>query len=813
MAKVTMIQVPAEILDRHQSVAPKKITRRRLPLKVGFYKGYTAVRSLMDMEKILFSILAFLLGRVFIMDEFAPIGLAFFTAVAQVKPGWTLMVAFWTIAGVVSGSHYAEVSTYVLSIGLYFLWQDKLSYRYKKIVTVPIFMFCAVLCAGLIVSVCKELTIYNVLLALFESTICMVFSYIFIHGVLLLIRQPQSQQHLTSERLGCMVVLLSVAVAGLGNIMILEYSIRNLAGDILIMAMALAGGVGISASVGVVVGLIVGLSDGNATVAVSLYAFASVFAGAFKVLGKWAVIVGFILGSVITVLYSGQDSELMKVFRECIIAGGLFLLIPSRWLTLCYQNIYQTERQFLNSQFHCNEVVEKINNVSEIFNDLAETFGGIVTETKGKIHDDELARTLSVVGEQICENCAKRSQCWEVDFYRTYHGILEILGQPEVCLLTLDNMPGVFQENCIRCKELLEKIQFIAKHNYTTTFWQKKIVEHRQMVMEQMKATSEIISNLAYEIGKVEHSNQEFSLAFQEKSEMIGCPLTEVRMTGENGAGMIEILKKTCNGNRECINTILPLAAGLMKEKMILRSECGNESKTGKCKLTMLVAKRFSVDTGIASIAKDGQDICGDSCIVIELSRGKVALVLSDGMGSGSHAAAQSSMSIEVLKKLLIAGFDTDIAVKTVNSMLLLNTTEESFVTIDMVVVDTYSGNIEFLKIGSAPSFIKRVREVREIKSSSLPIGILQKIEIQTMKEVVVIGDFIVMVSDGIMDVPQNKLDKGHWLTNFLRQVENISPQALANKILTQAKVMSGQKVSDDMTVLVAKMIESPDSI
>ena len=74
----------------------------------------------------------------------------------------------------------------------------------------------------------------------------------------------------------------------------------------------------------------------------------------------------------------------------------------------------------------------KITNIAEIFNDLAGIFGDIVTDTKMKIHDDELARTLSVVGEQICVDCPKRSQCWEVDFYRTYHGILEMLSQVEM---------------------------------------------------------------------------------------------------------------------------------------------------------------------------------------------------------------------------------------------------------------------------------------------------------------------------------------------------------------------------------------------
>ncbi|MBP2628266.1 MAG: stage sporulation protein serine/threonine phosphatase [Firmicutes bacterium] len=814
MPKVTVVTLPTKMLEVHQQVVEKKKTLRRLTFRTIFNKVYSMLASLGYGKNGLLSILAFLLGRVFVMDEFAPVGLAFFAAVAQVDDKRALTVGLWTIVGVASGGYYWEVGIYAFTICLYFLWADKLTRFNKKILPVPIFIFFAVLCAGLVGSLFKEPTLYNALLLLFEATACMVLSYIFMYGVPLLTEQQSAscRQNLTSERLSCMVMLLATAVAGFGNIMLLEYSMRNIAGSLLVMGVAFAGGAGLGATVGVVVGLIVGLSDGNATLAVSLYALTGVLAGVFRGLGKLAVVVGFILGSAITILYFGQASELTRTLIECIIAGGLFWLVPNRWLTVFQNIICQSEQHILTDSPPINETVAKINNIAEIFNDLAGAFGDITTAAKMKIHDDELARTLSVIGEQICVDCPKRSQCWEVDFYRTYHGILEILGQVEIKPLGMHNMPNLFKENCIRCKELLETIKLVSERNRSLTFWQKKIVDNRQMVTEQMKATNVIISSLAYEIGKVECSDRELSLTFQRKVATLGCQLTAVRVTGVQGQqGMIEAYKMPCNGTRECKNTILPLAAGLLKEKMILHTECGNEMKSKKCKLTMKVAKRFNVDTGMASFAKDGQEVCGDSCAVMELNKGKIALVLSDGMGSGSNAEAQSMMAIKFLQKLMIAGFDTDVAIRTVNSMLLLRSPEESFVTIDMAVIDTYSGNVEFLKIGSAASFIKRVREVKVIKSSCLPIGILQQIEIQPVTSSVVVDDFIVMVSDGVMDVPQINLDKGNWLANFLRQSVNSDPKGLANQILAQARTMSGNRVSDDMTVLVGKIVERPN--
>ena len=811
MPKMTVITLPTTMVDSHKQAKAKKKELLLIPIKVVISKIYGMLVSLLYSKNGILGILGFLLSRVLIMGEFAPVGLAFFAAVAQIDGRHTFVMAFWTILGVMSGGNYDEVGIYGFSILLYYLVLDKFSQGYKKIFIAPLIVFVGVLCAGFIINLYKGAALYGFLLVAFEAGTCMVLSYIFMYGAPLLTNWMvlSCEENLTSERLSCMVILLATAVAGIGNIMVLEYSIRNMVASVLVMVMAFAGGAGFSTVMGVVIGLIVGISDGNASLAISLYALAGVLAGVLRRLGKIAVIVGFILGSMIILLYFGQDNELNRVLVEYVIGGGIFLVVPSKWLLLWEKLTCARKGEMAKGTSELNKAVVKINEVADVFSELAATFGKKNTAVIERNHDDELAKTLSAVGEKICVNCTKRSQCWEVDFYRTYHGILELVGQVVGRSIELYQMPAVFQESCIKRKELLETVHHIAECNRIAAFWQKRNMDNQQMVTEQMKAVSLIISSLIYEIKKVEYRDQELSLVLQEKAGILGCPLEGVQVTGLLGERRIEAWKKPCNGNRECMNTILPLAAALTKEKMVMHTECGNEQKQQNCKLVMQVGKRFAVETGMMSLPKKGEAVCGDTCAVVELNQGKIALILSDGMGSGTHAEAQSKTAIHFLQKLLIAGFDTDVAVKTINSLLLLHSAEESFVTIDIAVVDTYSGEVEFLKIGSAPSFIKRVREVATIKSTSLPVGILDQIEIEPVKSLVVGGDFIVMVSDGIVDVPQNKLDKGNWLPNFLRQSVQRDAQVLASHILAQAQKLSNYQVSDDMTVLVAKIIES----
>src|SRR5690606_2616617 len=131
---------------------------------------------------------------------------------------------------------------------------------------------------------------------------------------------------------------------------------------------------------------------------------------------------------------------------------------------------------------------------------------------------------------------------------------------------------------------------------------------------------------------------------------------------------------------------------------------------------------------------------------------GRLALVLSDGMGAGEKAAAESRTVVGLLQRLLEAGFDQQFAVRMVNSVLLLRSPEETFATIDMAIVDLAGRRAEFLKIGAPPTFIKRGDHVISVRGASLPAGILQQVEADVQCRRVQAGDAIVMMTDGLID-------------------------------------------------------------
>ncbi len=229
------------------------------------------------------------------------------------------------------------------------------------------------------------------------------------------------------------------------------------------------------------------------------------------------------------------------------------------------------------------------------------------------------------------------------------------------------------------------------------------------------------------------------------------------------------------------------------------------QKRNNRCVVKYREEEAYQISTGISQISKRGQVQCGDSYSFMQLKDGKYVLTLSDGMGSGKKALKESSATIALLEQFLDSGFDKDTAVKLINSVLVLKSPEESFSTIDLSAIDLQTGNVEFAKIGAASTFIKKQDKIEVIKSTSLPVGILNNIDMEISSKTVSEGDFIIMMSDGVLDANKQVIKKEVWLKDVLHEINSSNPQEIADQVL-KTVLENSHSVEDDMTVLVAKV-------
>lgn len=172
----------------------------------------------------------------------------------------------------------------------------------------------------------------------------------------------------------------------------------------------------------------------------------------------------------------------------------------------------------------------------------------------------------------------------------------------------------------------------------------------------------------------------------------------------------------------------------------------------------------------------------------------------------GQNAKRSSSTVIKMLDRLLTSGFDKDLSIGLINSAINLNSSRETYATIDISVVDLHSGNVEFVKNGACPTFIKNKNKVEVIKAMSLPAGMLDSIDLVVYDKDLSDGDIIIMCSDGVVESNSEYTNKELWVKDLLENIETEDVQKIADLLVNEA-IDNGLGIArDDMTVLVAKV-------
>lgn len=217
---------------------------------------------------------------------------------------------------------------------------------------------------------------------------------------------------------------------------------------------------------------------------------------------------------------------------------------------------------------------------------------------------------------------------------------------------------------------------------------------------------------------------------------------------------------------------------------------------------------RFVALTGFCKVTKEGETVSGDHYSVLESEKGKLTLILSDGTGSGEQASKDSEKVLDLMEKLLEAGYETEAAVNMVNVAFFAGEREYSHPTLDICDLNLYDGACSFCKVGGAASFLKRGRYVEKISQGSLPLGIFSNVETVRMEKQLQDGDYVILLTDGVLDAIGEE-DYERVLEEHISELTEISPGELAERLLELALRSCGGHIRDDMTVLVAGIWEN----
>lgn len=244
----------------------------------------------------------------------------------------------------------------------------------------------------------------------------------------------------------------------------------------------------------------------------------------------------------------------------------------------------------------------------------------------------------------------------------------------------------------------------------------------------------------------------------------------------------------------------------------------------------------FTAGGGECEDGEKTEQPCGDTAVSCYLPGGSRAVILSDGMGHGMVAAAESRTAANILRRLLKQGMPVTRAIHEVNRRLVKEE-KETFVTLDLMILDPAAGRARFYKLAAAPSYVLRDGQLRKVEQPALPVGILPTLQLTHVSARLSEGAVIIMMSDGICDSGRKRGSqeegtwKGEvpagteagaeagmeretdWVKIYIKSLlddatgRRPGPRQLAFQLLEEARRRYGDDETDDATV-VAVMIK-----
>ena len=679
-------------------------------------------------------------------------------------------------------------------------------------------VFLSILVIQLIKLAMSGFTIYDVLSGITLSIIGLVFYKIFVNSTVVL-QDFWTRRAFTIEELIGASLILAIAVGAFGDFNLFGFGIKNILSILIVMILGWKNGILVGTTAGVTIGVTLGVITGSEPIMIAAYAISGMMAGILNRFGKVGVVIGFALGNVILAYVSnGYTVELIH-FKEILIASIGLLAVPNKLQIELEEFIGKTKLLPVMPDRALNksrEVAKNLNQVSEAIQEMATTYSQVEKtssyETNKQTFITELLSNLEPYKDNMLYEDMADTEGRIVDEIFQYlldkqeidrQALLETFAKCNSYIVGFDDkdISQYLEENISQMLRVINVSYKVAKSDF---IWKKRVEENQKNMGKQLNSVSKAIQKMAKGI---ESDMENEALYEKQKAEMIELlkqktiQVQDISIKKE-GRYILEVYLNEVLETAK-IETIEKIATQILKEKIVLNEE----ASVGK-KLNFLSDDKYVMAIGTGETTKS--ELSGDCMLNIRLKDGKYLVAISDGMGTGKEARKSSTQSLRMLENLLLSGFDKNISLDLINTALM-NQNSEVFATLDIAIIDLYAGNIEFIKSGACPTYIKNNKKVQIIKSNSLPTGMVDTNNIQTFDKDIVSGDIMLMCSDGILDANVEYKNKELWIKYMLEDIETTNTKKIADLILNEAIDNNFGNIKDDMSIIVCKFKEKEE--
>ncbi len=446
---------------------------------------------------------------------------------------------------------------------------------------------------------------------------------------------------------------------------------------------------------------------------------------------------------------------------------------------------------------------EQMEKYAASFQKLANSFYNMPFR-KEHLTAPEVEEIFDKMQKGICSRCPKAESCWNLCFHLTYQQGCELLnaledGEQEHIALAF----GDWVEHCINGAKFLEEIRGQYVRARQDLLWNNRLIENRLAVAEQLGEVAHIMQMAAEDIHSrpgVPHELEEQARKTLKKQHVVVKKMWMLEKPEDRLK--IFVTMRVRGGQCVTVGEIARQLSAICDTRLIAAKEGRNVLNSDYTTVFFTEDTNYRVLYSAAKVTKDKETVSGDSYTCCD-EDGQLVMCLSDGMGSGLAASRESEAVVELLEEFITSGFSRETAAKMINSALVLQRSDGMFSTVDLCSLDLYTGVCSFLKAGAATTFIRRDQWVETISSTSLAAGLVQQLDFDTSVKKLYDGDYLVMVTDGVLDALPLKQEE-ETMKEILLNIHSTSPREFGRAVLERVLSYCEYRARDDMTVLVA---------
>ncbi|MDD4137873.1 MAG: SpoIIE family protein phosphatase [Methanoregula sp.] len=306
-------------------------------------------------------------------------------------------------------------------------------------------------------------------------------------------------------------------------------------------------------------------------------------------------------------------------------------------------------------------------------------------------------------------------------------------------------------------------------------------------------------------------------------AQIITRPVEELRRGSEAiGAGDLEhrVLIETGDEFEDLANSFNTMAANL-KDYMdeLQRTTAEKERFAKELEIAKGIQQSFLPDSapeiaGIELVAKNipALEVGGDFYDFIPVAKDRWGLVIADVSGKGVPAALFMALSRTLIRASTLVDADPAQSIGHANRMIYEDSKTNMFVTLFYAVLDSRAMTLNYVNAGHNPPLLLQdgASAVRLLKAEGIALGVIDNVDLQSVKVNLKPGDVLVLYTDGVTEAINNKEEEfgEERLFRVISENRHRPAQEIMDQILAEITAFAGdQPQFDDITLMVLRAV------